>query len=124
MKRATVQLSKVLGATVLFIVFGCNSGMNSPYGGGASPTPAKSPTNTVTIVNFAYSPSTLTIVKGTVVTWQNNDGVAHTATSDNGTWDTGTIPSGGSKTVTFDSAGTYAYHCTVHPMMTATVAAQ
>lgn len=123
MKRTAVQLSIFLGVTALFIVFGCNSGMNSPYGGGSATTPAKSSTNTVTIVNFVFSPSTLTITKGTVVTWQNNDGVAHTATSDNGTWDTGSIPSGGSKSITFDSAGTFAYHCTVHPMMTGAVVA-
>lgn len=124
MKRTAVHVSVFLGVIALSIVFGCNNGMNSPYGGGSTTTPAKSSTNTVTIVNFVFSPSTLTVTKGTVVTWQNNDGVAHTATSDNGKWDTGSIPSGGSKSISFDSAGTFAYHCTVHPMMTGTVAAQ
>ena len=123
MKRAIIQLSTFVGVTALFVVLGCNNGMNSPYGGGSSSTPAKQSTNTVTIVNFAFSPATLTITKGTVVTWQNNDGVAHTATADNGTWNTGNIPSGGSKSIAFVSAGTFAYHCTVHPMMTASVSA-
>jgi plastocyanin len=110
--------------SLLFAFMGCNNGSTSPYGGSASTTTTKASPNTVAMANFTFTPSSLTIAKGTVVTWQNNDGVAHTSTSDNGVWDTGNILPNGTKTTTFATAGTYAYHCTVHPMMTGTIVVQ
>jgi plastocyanin len=105
---------------------GCSSSTN-PYGsssGNNSGNTIKTTPNTVVLSNMAFGPTTLTVAKGTTVTWQNNDGIAHTATSDTGAWDSGNIPAGGSKSVTFATAGTYQYHCTVHPMMTATIVVQ
>lgn len=101
----------------------CNSNSMSPYGSNPS-TPVKSAPNTVAMANMSFSPASMTVTKGTVVTWHNNDGVAHTSTSDNGSWDTGNILPGASKTTTFNTVGTYTYHCTVHPMMTGTVIVQ
>ena len=111
----------------LIEVVGCNSNSTSPYS--TSPTTnagnnKNSSPNTVVLYNMAFGPLTLTISKGTTITWQNNDGISHTATSDAGTWDSGNIPPGGSKSVTFDTAGTFPYHCIVHPMMTATIVVQ
>ena len=79
---------------------------------------------TVTIANFAFSPGTITVQAGSTVTWVNNDSVAHTATGDNGEFDTGSIAPGGSATITFDTAGTFAYHCSIHPNMTASITVQ
>jgi plastocyanin len=75
----------------------------------------------VTIAGFAFSPATVTVSVGDTVTWTNNDGVAHTATANNGAFDTDNIAGGDSDSVTFDSAGTFAYHCEIHPAMTGTV---
>ena len=105
---------------------GCSSSTNpyssSPTGNtGSNTTPSA---NTIAINNMAFGPSTLTISKGTTIAWQNSDGVPHTATSDSGAWDSGNIPPGGSKSVTFNTTGTFPYHCTVHPMMTATIIVQ
>ncbi len=112
-------------AALTLLALGCSNSTYGPdSGGNSTSTPAKTSPNTVTISNFAFGPSTLTIAKGTAVTWQNNDAVAHTATSDAGKWDTGNIISGGSKSVTFDSVGTFPYHCAVHPMMTASIVVQ
>lgn len=114
-----------LCAVLAFLASGCSNSTYGPYNGGtSSATPAKTSPNTVTISNFAFGPSTLTIAKGTAVTWQNNDAVAHTATSDAGKWDSGNIIPGASKSVTFDSVGTFPYHCAVHPMMTASIIVQ
>ncbi len=125
MKKATINLLLIAGIAGVVTLFGCNNGSGySSYGGGSSVTPSKPAPNTVVIANFAFGPATMTVAKGTTVTWQNNDNVAHTATSDNGKWDTGTIGPGGSGSVKFDSAGTWAYHCAVHPMMTASVVVQ
>ena len=73
----------------------------------------------VTISGFAFSPGTVTVSVGDTVTWTNNDGVGHTATGDD--FDTGTISGGATASVTFDTAGTFAYHCSIHPQMNGTV---
>lgn len=75
----------------------------------------------VTIENFSYSPATITIKAGDTVTWTNNDSVAHTATADDESFDTGLLEKGQSTSVTFDTPGTYTYHCTPHPNMKGTV---
>ena len=79
---------------------------------------------TVTIADFAFSPNSITVQAGTTVTWVNNDTVPHTATGNNGEFDTGQIAPGGSASITFDSAGTFAYFCSIHPNMTASIIVQ
>ena len=75
---------------------------------------------TVTISGFSFSPNTVTVNVGDTVTWTNQDASTHTATS-SGNFNTGNIPEGGSKSVTFNSAGTFDYICTIHPTMQGTV---
>lgn len=75
----------------------------------------------VEIKNFAFGPKTLTVKKGTEVTFANQDSVKHSATSDDGSFDTGLLAKGESGSVTFDKAGTFTYHCTPHPYMKATI---
>ena len=78
----------------------------------------------VSIQGFAFSPGSLTVSVGDTVTWTNGDGANHTATADDGSFDTGTIASGASKSATFLSAGTFGYHCSIHRSMTATIVVQ
>jgi len=120
MKKSLVVSLCVFALVSFFILSGCSKASTSPYGAASAPAAAGQP-NTVVIANVAFGPTALTVTAGTSVVWQNNDGIAHTSTSDTGVWDTGTIPPGGSKTVMFGTAGTFAYHCTVHPMMTGTI---
>jgi plastocyanin len=77
--------------------------------------------HTVDIAGFAFSPGTITIQVGDSITWANADAQSHTATADDGSFDTGTITSSTPKTVAFSTAGTFAYHCSIHRSMTATV---
>ena len=71
---------------------------------------------------MAFGPATLTVKTGTTVTWKNNDDIAHTVTSDDGTtFDSGTLAAGASFSFTANTGGTYAYHCTIHSGMTATL---
>lgn len=118
----------ILVATAGLIEFGgCNSNATGPYSNAPASTSGNNTTstsNTVVMNNMAFGSATLTVPKGTTVTWQNSDSVPHSATSDTGAWDSGNIPSGGSKSVTFSTSGTFPYHCTVHPMMTATIVVQ
>jgi plastocyanin len=87
--------------------------------GAAKPVAAQE--EAVDIVDFSFSPATLEIEVGTTVTWTNGDSAPHTATADDGSFDTGTLNEGESGSVTFDTAGTFTYHCSVHPNMTATI---
>ena len=80
--------------------------------------------NDVTIQNFTYSPETLTVKVGDTVTWTNQDSAGHSATADDGSFDTGVLAKGQSGSVTFDKAGTYTYYCSVHPRMKGTIIVQ
>ncbi|HEV2927474.1 MAG TPA: cupredoxin family copper-binding protein [Propionibacteriaceae bacterium] len=79
---------------------------------------ARAATHAVTIADFAFSPPTLTITAGDMVTWTNEDQVVHTATSTNGSFDSGDLAQGQSFSFTFTTPGTYIYLCTPHPDMT------
>jgi plastocyanin len=82
-----------------------------------------SPTNvSVSIKNFAFNPSTVTVKVGAKVTWTNNDSIAHTVTSDSGTTiNSAVLSPGQSYSVTLTDVGSINYHCTIHPMMHGTV---
>jgi plastocyanin len=61
---------------------------------------------------------------GDSVTWINNDSTTHTSTSDGGTWDSGSIAPGRAFSQRFSAAGTFPYHCTLHPGMVGTIRVQ
>jgi plastocyanin len=75
----------------------------------------------VAISGFSFSPREISVAVGDTVTWTNNDAQAHTASADDGTWDTSAIGNGASESITFATAGTFAYHCDIHPEMTGTI---
>jgi plastocyanin len=89
----------------------------SSSSGGAS----ASGTSAVKISNFKFAPSAVTVQKGAKVTVTNNDSTTHTATADGGAFDTGDISQGSSKTITLTKPGTFAYHCSIHPFMKASI---
>jgi len=74
-----------------------------------------------------FIPSPVTINVGGIVTWENNDTAAHTATGGSategpsGVFDSSLIMAGSSFSHTFDAAGTFDYFCMVHPWMAGTV---
>ena len=74
-------------------------------------------THTVTIKGFAFEPANLAIAVGDSVTFTNEDGAPHTATADNGAFDTDRLDRGQSATLTFGSAGSFSYFCAFHPNM-------
>jgi plastocyanin len=83
---------------------------------------AQQQASSVTIHNFAFSPASVTVAPGTTVTWTNNDSTAHTVTADSGNGPkSGQLQQGQTYSFTFSQAGTYAYHCSIHPEMKATV---
>jgi amicyanin len=78
---------------------------------------ATAETNEVSIKNFAFSPATIKVKKGTTVTWTNEDSIEHTVTGDSGGPDSELIGQGDTYTYTFNEAGTFDYHCKPHPNM-------
>jgi plastocyanin len=78
------------------------------------------PTRTVVIQDFSYKPAHITIRPGTKVIWINKDSAQHTATANNGAFDSGLLRKGQRYSRTFKIRGKskkYAYYCTPHPHM-------
>jgi LPXTG-motif cell wall-anchored protein len=75
----------------------------------------------VTIRDFEFAPSSVTVDVGDTVTWSNEGPTPHSATADDGSFDTGIFDAGQTRSETFDQAGTFAYFCTPHPNMRGTI---
>jgi len=75
----------------------------------------------VSIVDFAFQPASVEIATGGTVTWTNTGQAPHTVTADDGSFDSGTLSPGATFSQTFATAGTFTYHCNIHPQMTATI---
>jgi|SRR5450432_443966 plastocyanin len=107
---------------VMAAIFVISCGKSSGYGSGTSTgTGTGSTTSSLSIINMAFSPGSTTVKAGTTVKWTNNDGITHTVTADNNSFDSGNLASGATFSKTFSVTGTYAYHCTIHPGMTGTI---
>ncbi|MEU9156083.1 plastocyanin/azurin family copper-binding protein [Streptomyces sp. NPDC048417] len=94
--------------------------MSSPNTGTSTAPVAR---NAVAIKNFAFSPATVKVKAGTTVTWTNQDTDPHTVTSarTGGPLHSAALTTHASYSYRFTKPGTYAYLCTIHPFMTATV---
>ncbi len=89
-------------------------------------TPVSGSPQTIMITNssgsYGFDPGLLTIKAGTTIIWKNVSSAPHTVTSDDGTtFDSGNMPVGGSYHFTFTAAGSFPYHCNVHPYMRSTI---
>lgn len=91
---------------------GSGESANALAPSGAAPRAAK-----VEIADFAYDPDPVKIQAGGKVIWLNQDSAPHTATAEDGSFNTGTLEEGKLKSETFKQAGTYEYICEVHPDM-------
>jgi plastocyanin len=107
-----------------------SSEAEAPIGGRAAPATVPSEAESgekveravkVDIADFAYDPDPVRVQEGGKVIWMNEDAAPHTATADDGSFDTGTIEQGKIQSETFKEPGVYAYHCEIHPTMHGTV---
>ena|SRR2546426_11644139 len=126
--RSLMKIVTLLFLVVISMVaVSCGPGNQASQQTSTSPPSASASQMTVSIFTdqngfFGFSPKTLTVKVGTTVTWKNTTQVAHTVTSDDGaSFDSGVVPAGGIFTFTFAKAGSYAYHCDIHPYMKATI---
>ncbi len=138
-----VLAGTLLSATLLLAA--CGSSADEPSAGSATPpaesTSSPEPTSTadststasnppaatgttVGIDDFAFSPDTATVAVGTTITWTNEQDFAHTVTADDGSFDSGDLATGDTFEHTFDSPGTFAYVCSIHPNMAGSVVVQ
>lgn len=123
-----ISILSGLGAgLVLAVATACGGSSATPAppagGGDGSAVSCHAGTGTgqqVAMANIAFAPTTSSVSSGGTVTWTNGDQVDHTVTFDSGP-DCGHVAAGQSMTVTFTAAGTYGYHCTIHPQMKGTV---
>jgi plastocyanin len=115
-----------LRAILLVVAVGAAACGGGGYGSSPSsmptptPAPAASADVTITIVGMqagnSYSPNPGMVKAGQTVAWHNTDTIAHTATGTG--FDTGPIAGGGtSAPIQLSTAGTFDYHCTIHPTM-------
>lgn len=108
----------ILALTMMFAACGGTSSQTTT-------TSAAGATGTqVVMKNIAFDPATVTIKVGDTVTWTNEDSVTHTVVGDNNEFQSGDLAQGDTFSFTFDQAGTYPYHCSIHPSMKGTVAVQ
>lgn len=97
------------------------SGATEESGSEPAPSGEAAKAEKVKIVEFTYQPDPVVVQTGGKVIWQNEDAAPHTATADDGSFDTGTIEQGKIGSETFKEAGTYPYFCEIHPDMRGSV---
>lgn len=124
------------GAIVALTLAACASSATAPSSAApatsaaatAAATGSAATGDAVTIKGFAFSPATLTVKKGTTVTFVNMDSATHTVTSGSGGTKDGkfdqSIDGGGAAKITFDTVGTFSYFCTIHASMRGTITVQ
>jgi plastocyanin len=117
-------LSISFAAIVVATTAACGSSSSSP----TSPS-GPAPDVTIQIVgdrgNTSYNPNPTTMRVGQSVAWHNGDTTAHDSTQDSGRFQTGTVAAGAtSSAITMSTAGTFTYHCTIHPGMVGTITVQ
>jgi len=124
-----------LAALALALLFGCTQGagnntqtnnQNNTTNQDNNVVTASNPQNyAINISNFAFNPAEVTINKGDSVSWLNSDSSQHIVVSDTaGLFDSGLLAKGASFQHIFNEAGTYNYHCSVHPSMTGKIIVQ
>jgi plastocyanin len=114
----------LLAAAALTLgVAACGGGNDEPATSTVSTAnaTAASMTDRVEIADYKFKPETIEVNAGTKVTFTNSDDTKHTATADDGSFDTGDLEQGDSASVTLSKPGEFTYYCRYHPFMKATV---
>jgi plastocyanin len=106
---------------------------SQPLDGGNAPatrtSSAAAPTggpqdHAVAITGGAFAPQSVAAKAGDSVTWSNQDTATHTVTADDGSFDSGNLAGKATFHHAFASAGSFSYHCKIHPSMVGTVTVQ
>jgi plastocyanin len=121
----------ILGAGIIWLIVNKSAtpANNNSSSNTSSSSSDQTQSGTVAVVmqNKAFSPQHIKVKKGTKVTWTNNDSVRHNVVADDASnaaglpTDNTLLGKGESYSFTFNTVGTFAYHCVPHPFMTGTV---
>jgi plastocyanin len=76
---------------------------------------------TISIKEFMFAPTAMTVPVGTTVRWKNLDGEPHTVRSVDTAFASNALDQNDSFTFKFDKPGTYRYVCSIHPQMVGTI---
>jgi len=131
-----MSLEKVKRSLGILVVVGgivaaaACSDNNTPTAPNPSPSPTATPAAADVMITIngmlgaqSFSPNPASVKVGQTVSWHNADVITHTATGTG--WDTGQIPAGQtSAPIKFSTAGTFDYHCSIHPTMVGTLNVQ
>jgi plastocyanin len=123
MSFRTVAQGKTLWFAVLALLL-LTFGLLAGCGSSGPATTAAGNGSQVIMTNRAYDPQEITVKVGDTVTWVNQDAPKHDVVADNGEFKSSLFDKGQSFGYTFTKAGTYPYHCSIHPGMTGTVVVQ
>ena len=122
--HSTRFTSVAVSAALAFAgVAGCGDDGASDKTGSSGSAPEADATggDAVEIVEFNFEPEEITVPAGTTITFTNQDKAPHTATADDGSFDTDELGKGDSAEETFDDPGTYSYYCRFHAFMKGSV---
>jgi plastocyanin len=120
--RRLMALAVASSLVAFALLAGCGSTkVTAPTVPKKTSTTPSGTSQSVKIIDFAFEPASLTVGVGTTVKWTNAGAAVHTVTSDTGAFESGQLQTGGQYEFTFNAPGTFAYHCSNHPQMTATV---
>lgn len=101
-------------------------GSSSTPAPSTTPSPANANTASVTVPQSdgygqsSFNPADVTVPVNGTVAWSNNDSIEHHPTADDGSWNVDLGPGGGGQ-MSFKTAGTFSYHCSIHPNMTGVI---
>lgn len=120
-KKLKLISNSILLLSLFFFSINCSNDDSS-----ANPN---SDPNAITIQGNAFQPATLTVKKGTTVTWTNKDSYAHTVTSGvspnpNGTFNSNNVAANQTFSFKFDNTGSFDYFCMIHTQMKAKIIVQ
>ncbi len=95
--------------------------VSTPASSTPASTPAAAAASAVSIKDFAFDGKSVTVAKGSTVTWTNNDGVKHSVVADDKSFRSESLTQGQTFQFTFPTAGTFTYICGIHPYMKGTI---
>ena len=110
--------SKVIRREVLVGAAAFAAALALPAKSALAATPKR---HDVRINSFEFEPQHIEVNVGDMIVWTNEDLAPHTATADEGGWDTGEIVKNDHRSVTVTEGMETSYFCAFHPHMKGTI---
>lgn len=121
---AFAAIAVVIASLAVAACFSERATSNTVVSTGTCTAPTNAGGSTIVFIkDFAFQAATIHVKSGSSVAWVNceSTNTPHTSTSDVGAWDSASLAPTAAYTRTFPTAGTFPYHCAIHPSMKATV---